>query len=132
MMPAPNVLAGALSRRTENAKICVLGRALPLTGLTGMFPVASATGSGWASSASSRRFKNRSSITGKWASRPVVISMQATYGIIQPVFVTTAPGDSRLHVLDQAGVIWVLDGEDAYGYKMNPKYDQFMGFTGIA
>jgi alkanesulfonate monooxygenase SsuD/methylene tetrahydromethanopterin reductase-like flavin-dependent oxidoreductase (luciferase family) len=31
MMPQPSVLAGALSRRTENAKICVLGRALPLT-----------------------------------------------------------------------------------------------------
>ncbi|MDC0033033.1 LLM class flavin-dependent oxidoreductase [Alphaproteobacteria bacterium] len=31
IMPQPSVLAGALSRRTENAKICVLGRALPLT-----------------------------------------------------------------------------------------------------
>ena len=30
LMPAPNVLAGALARSTENAKICVLGRALPL------------------------------------------------------------------------------------------------------
>ncbi|MGE0747888.1 MAG: LLM class flavin-dependent oxidoreductase [Rhodospirillales bacterium] len=30
MMPAPNVLAGALARQTKNAKICVLGRALPL------------------------------------------------------------------------------------------------------
>jgi alkanesulfonate monooxygenase SsuD/methylene tetrahydromethanopterin reductase-like flavin-dependent oxidoreductase (luciferase family) len=30
MMPAPSVLAGALSRRTKNAKIAVLGRALPL------------------------------------------------------------------------------------------------------
>ncbi len=31
IMPQPSILAGALSRRTENAKICVLGRALPLT-----------------------------------------------------------------------------------------------------
>ncbi len=30
MMPAPNVLAGALARTTSNAKICVLGRALPI------------------------------------------------------------------------------------------------------
>ncbi len=30
MMPAPNVLAGALSRRTTNTRICVLGRALPI------------------------------------------------------------------------------------------------------
>ncbi|MBR1221398.1 LLM class flavin-dependent oxidoreductase [Bradyrhizobium sp. U87765 SZCCT0131] len=30
LMPAPNVLAGALARRTRNAKICILGRALPL------------------------------------------------------------------------------------------------------
>ncbi len=30
LMPAPNVIAGALARSTSNAKICVLGRALPL------------------------------------------------------------------------------------------------------
>ena len=30
IMPAPSVLAGALARRTKNAKIAVLGRALPL------------------------------------------------------------------------------------------------------
>lgn len=30
LMPSPNVLAGALARRTQNAKIAVLGRALPL------------------------------------------------------------------------------------------------------
>ena len=30
MMPAPNVLAGALARRTTKAAICVLGRALPI------------------------------------------------------------------------------------------------------
>jgi alkanesulfonate monooxygenase SsuD/methylene tetrahydromethanopterin reductase-like flavin-dependent oxidoreductase (luciferase family) len=30
LMPAPNVLAGALARQTKNAKICVLGRALPI------------------------------------------------------------------------------------------------------
>ncbi len=31
MMPAPNVLAGALSRSIKNGKVCVLGRALPIT-----------------------------------------------------------------------------------------------------
>ncbi len=30
MMAAPNVLAGALARRTQHAKIAILGRALPL------------------------------------------------------------------------------------------------------
>ena len=31
MMPAPNLLAGALTRSVKNATICVLGRALPIT-----------------------------------------------------------------------------------------------------
>jgi alkanesulfonate monooxygenase SsuD/methylene tetrahydromethanopterin reductase-like flavin-dependent oxidoreductase (luciferase family) len=30
MMPSPNVLAGALAREIERAKVCVLGRALPI------------------------------------------------------------------------------------------------------
>ncbi len=30
-MPAPNLLAGALTRSVKNARICVLGRALPIT-----------------------------------------------------------------------------------------------------
>ncbi|HKS18001.1 MAG TPA: LLM class flavin-dependent oxidoreductase [Bradyrhizobium sp.] len=30
LMPAPNIMAGALARRTKTAKICILGRALPL------------------------------------------------------------------------------------------------------
>ena len=30
LMPAPNVIAGALARRTKTGKICILGRALPL------------------------------------------------------------------------------------------------------
>src|SRR5689334_25076755 len=30
LMPVPGVMAGALARRTKNAKIAVLGRALPL------------------------------------------------------------------------------------------------------
>jgi glucose/arabinose dehydrogenase len=32
-------------------------------------------------------------------------------GFDQPVLVATAPGDVRLHVVDQSGVIWILDGE---------------------
>jgi alkanesulfonate monooxygenase SsuD/methylene tetrahydromethanopterin reductase-like flavin-dependent oxidoreductase (luciferase family) len=31
MMPSPNVLAGALAREVKRAKVCVLGRALPIT-----------------------------------------------------------------------------------------------------
>ena len=31
IMPQPSILAGSLMRRTKDAKICVLGRALPLT-----------------------------------------------------------------------------------------------------
>ena len=34
--------------------------------------------------------------------------------------------------IDPAHIEFKFSGEDAYGYKMNPKYDQFMGFSGIA
>jgi tetratricopeptide (TPR) repeat protein len=34
--------------------------------------------------------------------------------------------------IDPNHIEFRFNGEDAYGYKMNPKYDQFMGFTGIA
>jgi len=34
--------------------------------------------------------------------------------------------------LDAAHIEFKFTGEDAYGYKMDPDYDQFMGFSGIA
>lgn len=34
--------------------------------------------------------------------------------------------------LDASHIEFKFTGKDAYGYKMNPKYDQFMGFSGIA
>jgi tetratricopeptide (TPR) repeat protein len=34
--------------------------------------------------------------------------------------------------IDAAHIEFQFSGEDAYGYKMNPKYDQFMGFSGVA
>ena len=34
--------------------------------------------------------------------------------------------------IDAAHIEFQFTGEDAYGYKMNPKYDQFMGFSGVA
>jgi tetratricopeptide (TPR) repeat protein len=34
--------------------------------------------------------------------------------------------------IDPNHIEFKFSGEDAYGYKMNPKYDQFMGFSGIA
>jgi glucose/arabinose dehydrogenase len=33
-------------------------------------------------------------------------------GFSQPVFVTAAPGDPRLFVVDQPGLIWTIDGSD--------------------
>jgi len=40
-----------------------------------------------------------------------------------------AAGDGTI---DPAHIEFKFSGEDAYGYKMNPKYDQFMGFSGVA
>jgi tetratricopeptide (TPR) repeat protein len=34
--------------------------------------------------------------------------------------------------IDATHIEFKFTGEDAYGYKMDPKYDQFMGFSGIA
>jgi tetratricopeptide (TPR) repeat protein len=34
--------------------------------------------------------------------------------------------------IDPAHIEFTFTGEDAYGNKMNPKYDQFMGFSGVA
>jgi hypothetical protein len=34
--------------------------------------------------------------------------------------------------IDPAHIEFKFSGEDAYGYKMDPKGDQFMGFSGVA
>ena len=34
--------------------------------------------------------------------------------------------------IDSAHIEFTFNGEDAYGQKMDPKYDQFMGFSGVA
>jgi tetratricopeptide (TPR) repeat protein len=34
--------------------------------------------------------------------------------------------------IDPAHIEFKFTGEDAYGYKMDPKHDQFMGFSGVA
>ena len=34
--------------------------------------------------------------------------------------------------IDPNHIEFKFSGEDAYGYKMDPKYDQFMGFSGVA
>jgi tetratricopeptide (TPR) repeat protein len=34
--------------------------------------------------------------------------------------------------IDPAHIEFKFSGEDAYGYKIDPKYDQFMGFSGVA
>ena len=34
--------------------------------------------------------------------------------------------------IDPNHIEFKFSGEDAYGYKMDPKHDQFMGFSGIA
>ncbi|HEX9643046.1 MAG TPA: PQQ-dependent sugar dehydrogenase [Acidimicrobiia bacterium] len=41
---------------------------------------------------------------------------QVATGFDQPVFVTTAPGDERLFVLDQPGRIWLIDGGEPGEY----------------
>jgi tetratricopeptide (TPR) repeat protein len=40
-----------------------------------------------------------------------------------------AAGDGTI---DPVHIEFKFSGEDVYGYKMNPKYDQFMGFSGVA
>jgi tetratricopeptide (TPR) repeat protein len=40
-----------------------------------------------------------------------------------------AAGDGTI---DPAHIEFTFTGEDAYGNKMNPKYDQFLGFSGVA
>lgn len=52
-------------------------------------------------------------------------------GFDQPVLVITAPGDPRLHVLDQSGVIWILDGDVAVPFLEIRDLVKFRGERGL-
>ena len=48
------------------------------------------------------------------------------------VYFTLRQNSSGDGTIDPAHIEFKFTGEDAYGYKMDPKHDQFMGFSGIA
>ncbi|MDJ0985398.1 MAG: tetratricopeptide repeat protein [Desulfobacterales bacterium] len=48
------------------------------------------------------------------------------------VYFTVKQNEAGDGTIDPAHIEFKFNGEDAYGHKMNPKYDQFMGFSGIA
>jgi tetratricopeptide (TPR) repeat protein len=48
------------------------------------------------------------------------------------VYFTIRQNETGDGTIDPAHIEFKFNGEDAYGYKMDPKHDQFMGFSGIA
>ena len=48
------------------------------------------------------------------------------------VYFTVRQNEAGNGTIDPAHIEFKFSGEDAYGYKMNPKHDQFMGFSGVA
>jgi tetratricopeptide (TPR) repeat protein len=48
------------------------------------------------------------------------------------VYFTIQQNDAGDGTIDPSHIEFKFNGKDAYGYKMNPKYDQFMGFSGVA
>jgi tetratricopeptide (TPR) repeat protein len=48
------------------------------------------------------------------------------------VYFTVRQNETGDGTIDPAHIEFKFSGEDAYGYKMNPKHDQFMGFSGVA
>jgi tetratricopeptide (TPR) repeat protein len=48
------------------------------------------------------------------------------------VYFTIRQNDAGDGTIDPAHIEFKFSGEDAYGFKMDPKHDQFMGFSGIA
>ena len=48
------------------------------------------------------------------------------------VYFTLRQNETADGTIDTAHMEFKFFGEDAYGHKMDPKYDQFMGFSGIA
>jgi tetratricopeptide (TPR) repeat protein len=48
------------------------------------------------------------------------------------IYFTIRQNEAGDGTIDPNHIEFKFSGKDAYGYKMNPKYDQFMGFSGIA
>ena len=48
------------------------------------------------------------------------------------VYFTIRQNEAGDGTIDPAHIEFKFSGEDAYGHKMNPNYDQFMGFSGVA
>jgi tetratricopeptide (TPR) repeat protein len=48
------------------------------------------------------------------------------------VYFTLRQNETADGTIDTTHMEFKFSGEDAYGHKMDPKYDQFMGFSGIA
>jgi tetratricopeptide (TPR) repeat protein len=48
------------------------------------------------------------------------------------VYFTVRQNEAGDGTIDPAHIEFKFNGEDAYGYKMDPKHDQYMGFSGIA
>jgi hypothetical protein len=48
------------------------------------------------------------------------------------VYFTIRQNEAADGTIDPTHMEFKFSGEDAYGHKMDPKYDQFMGFSGIA
>ena len=48
------------------------------------------------------------------------------------VYFTIQQNEAGDGTIDPSHIEFKFNGKDAYGYKMNPKYDQFMGFSGVA
>lgn len=48
------------------------------------------------------------------------------------VYFTMKQNEAGDGTIDPAHIEFKFSGEDAYGYKMDPKHDQYMGFSGIA
>jgi hypothetical protein len=48
------------------------------------------------------------------------------------VYFDVRQNDAADGTIDPAHIEFTFTGEDAYGYKMDSKYDQFMGFSGVA
>ena len=48
------------------------------------------------------------------------------------VYFTIRQNEAGDGTIDPAHIEFKFNGEDAYGYKMDSQYDQYMGFSGIA
>jgi hypothetical protein len=48
------------------------------------------------------------------------------------VYFNVRQNDAGDGTIDPAHIEFAFTGEDAYGHKMDPKFDQFIGFSGVA